>query len=48
VLAAASEGDALTIQLTVLRRFARSAPADSIALSRFIARHLLSLGRYRI
>jgi len=48
VLAAASEGDALTIQLTVLRRFARSTPADSIALSRTIARPIIEIGRYRI
>jgi butyryl-CoA dehydrogenase len=48
VLAAASEGDALGVQLAVLRRFARVAPADEIALQRQIARHFLEQGRYRI
>jgi len=48
VLAAASEGDALGIQLTVLRRFARHTPVDDIALTRAIARQCLETGRYRI
>ena len=48
VLAASAEGDALGIQLTVLRRFCRVAPADSIGLRRTIARHFLALGRYRL
>jgi butyryl-CoA dehydrogenase len=47
VLAASSEGDALAIQMTVLRRFARVEPVDEIALSRQIARHFLDLGKYR-
>jgi len=48
VLAASAEGDSLTIQLTVLRRFCRIAPTDSIALQRTIARHFTEMGRYRI
>lgn len=48
VLTAASEGDALGIQLAVLRRFARVAPMDEIALHRQIAKHFLEQGRYRI
>jgi alkylation response protein AidB-like acyl-CoA dehydrogenase len=48
VLAASAEGDALGIQLSVLRRFARVAPAESIALDRQIARHFLDAGRYRL
>lgn len=48
VLAASAEGDALTIQLTVLRRFARVAPVDGIALNRRIARHFIDSGRYKI
>jgi alkylation response protein AidB-like acyl-CoA dehydrogenase len=48
VLAASAEGDALGIQLTVLRRFARVAPAESIAADRQIARYFLDVGRYRI
>jgi len=48
VLTAASEGDALGIQLAVLRRFARLPPMDEIALHRQIAQHFLEQGRYRI
>jgi alkylation response protein AidB-like acyl-CoA dehydrogenase len=48
VLAAAAEGDALSIQLGVLRRFARIAPVDAIAENRKIASHFIALGRYRI
>jgi butyryl-CoA dehydrogenase len=48
VLAASAEGDALGIQLTVLRRFARVAPVESIAVDRQIARYFLDAGRYRI
>jgi hypothetical protein len=48
VLAASAEGDALGIQLSVLRRFARVAPAESIAVDRQIARYFLDAGRYRI
>jgi butyryl-CoA dehydrogenase len=47
VLAASAEGDALGIQLSVLRRFARVAPAESIAVDRQIARYFLDAGRYR-
>jgi butyryl-CoA dehydrogenase len=48
ILAASAEGDALAIQLTVLRRFARLAPLDGIALNRAIAHHFLEMGRYRL
>ena len=48
VLAAASEGDALGMQLAVLRRFARVPPIDEIGVQRQIARHFLEQGRYRI
>jgi alkylation response protein AidB-like acyl-CoA dehydrogenase len=48
VLAASAEGDALGIQLTVLRRFARVAPADEIAVNRQIARYFIDAGRFRI
>jgi alkylation response protein AidB-like acyl-CoA dehydrogenase len=48
VLAASAEGDALSVQLGVLRRFARLAPIDGVALNRTIARHFLDAGRYRI
>jgi len=48
VLAASAEGDALAIQLTVLRRFAKVAPVDSIGLHRSVASYFLEVGRYRI
>jgi hypothetical protein len=48
VLAAASEGDALGVQMAVLRRFARVAPIDEIALQQQVAWHFLEQGRYRI
>jgi alkylation response protein AidB-like acyl-CoA dehydrogenase len=47
VLAASAEGDALTVQLGVLRRFARVVPVDGVTLNRTIARHFLDVGRYR-
>ena len=46
VLAACGEGDALTTQLAILRRLARSAPADAVALSRKVSRHAIALDRY--
>jgi butyryl-CoA dehydrogenase len=48
ILAASSEGDALTMQMTVLRRFSKSVPENSIALGRTIAREVIEAGRYRI
>ena len=47
VLAAASEGDALALRMTVLRRFAKSTPIDSIRLSREIAQICTDAGKYR-
>jgi alkylation response protein AidB-like acyl-CoA dehydrogenase len=48
VLAASAEGDALAIQLGVLRRFARVAPVDAITVNRHIASYFSNLGRYRV
>jgi alkylation response protein AidB-like acyl-CoA dehydrogenase len=48
VLAASAEGDALGIQLTVLRRVAKTAPVDTVAVSRQIASYFTNLGRYKI
>jgi len=48
VITASGEGDALAIQLTILRRFARVAPPESVAVNRQIARYFLDAGRYRI
>jgi alkylation response protein AidB-like acyl-CoA dehydrogenase len=46
VLAACSEGDMLRTQLAILRRLARFTPADSVSLSRTVARHAIQLERY--
>jgi len=46
VLAASSEGDALATQLAILRRLARSTPADTVALSRIVAKHCVEIERY--
>ena len=46
VLAACAEGDLLRTQLAILRRLARFTPADSVALSRTVARHAIQLERY--
>jgi butyryl-CoA dehydrogenase len=45
-LAAVAEGDALTTQLAVLRRFAKHAPIDAIALRRRVAEAVLAQDRY--
>ncbi|HWG57518.1 MAG TPA: acyl-CoA dehydrogenase family protein [Candidatus Acidoferrales bacterium] len=45
-LAAAVEGDALITQLAVLRRFAKHAPLDTIAIRRRIADAVLAQARY--
>ena len=46
VLAACGEGDMLRTQLAILRRLARHTPADSVQLSRTIARQCVQLERY--
>ena len=46
VLAACVEGDMLRTQLAILRRLARFIPADTIALSRTVARQCVQLERY--
>ena len=48
VIAAAAEGDALRTQLTILRRLAKHEPADTIALRRQVARHMIQAGRYSL
>ena len=45
-LAAVAEGDALTTQLAVLRRFAKHAPIDTIAIRRRVAEAVLAQDRY--
>jgi butyryl-CoA dehydrogenase len=46
VLAACAEGDLLRTQLAILRRLARFTPADSVGLSRTVARECIRLERY--
>jgi butyryl-CoA dehydrogenase len=46
VLAACGEGDLLRTQMAILRRLARSTPADAVGLSRTVARHCIQLERY--
>jgi len=46
VLAACSEGDELRSKMTVLRRFAKFEPVNSIALRRKIAARLIAAGQY--
>jgi butyryl-CoA dehydrogenase len=46
VLSACAEGDLLHTQLVILRRLARVPPADSVALSRSVARHCIQVERY--
>ena len=48
VLAGCAEGDALQTQLAILRRLARFMPADSVQLSRTVAKHAITLERYPI
>ena len=46
VLAACGEGDMLRTQLAILRRLVRSTPADTVALSRTVARHCIDAEKY--
>jgi butyryl-CoA dehydrogenase len=46
ILAACAEGDLLRTQLAILRRLARFTPADTVSLSRSVARHCIQLERY--
>src|SRR6266513_5949382 len=45
-LAAVHEGDMLTTQMAVLRRFAKRAPVDTIALGRRVAAAVQAQDRY--
>jgi alkylation response protein AidB-like acyl-CoA dehydrogenase len=46
VLAACGEGDELRTQLAILRRLAKSTPADTVALSRSVAKNCVQAERY--
>ncbi len=48
VLAACSEGDALRMNLSILKRFAKCEPVNAIGLRREIAAALLEAGKYRV
>jgi butyryl-CoA dehydrogenase len=48
VLAACAEGDMLRTQLAILRRLARFTPANTVALSRAVARQAILLERYPV
>ena len=48
VIAAVAEGDMLRTQLTILRRLAKHDSADTIALRRQVARHVIQAGKYSL
>ena len=48
VIAAVAEGDMLRTQMAILRRLAKHEPADTIALGRQIAKHVITNGRYSL
>jgi len=48
VIAAVAEGDMLRTQLTILRRLAKHDPADTIALKRQVAQHVVRAGKYTL
>jgi alkylation response protein AidB-like acyl-CoA dehydrogenase len=48
VIAAVAEGDMLRTQLTILRRLSKHDAADTIALRRQVARHVIQAGRYSL
>ena len=48
VIATVAEGDMLRTQLAILRRLAKHDPADTIALRRQVAQHVIRSGRYAL
>jgi alkylation response protein AidB-like acyl-CoA dehydrogenase len=48
VIAAASDGDMLRTQMAIVRRLARHDPADTVALRRQVAVHVVKTGRYSL
>ena len=48
VLAAVAEGDALRTQMAILRRLAKHEPADTVALGREAAAHMVKAGKYSV
>jgi butyryl-CoA dehydrogenase len=48
IIAAVAEGDMLRTQLTILRRLSKHDPADTIALRRQVAQHVINAGKYTL
>jgi butyryl-CoA dehydrogenase len=48
IIATVAEGDMLRTQLAILRRLAKHDPADTIALRRQVAQHVISAGKYSL
>jgi butyryl-CoA dehydrogenase len=48
VIRAAAEGDMLRTQMAILRRLAKCEPADTVAVGRQVAAHLITAGRYAL
>jgi len=48
VIAAVAEGDMLRTQMAILRRLSKHEPADTIAIGRQIAAHVVAAGRYSL
>ncbi|MCU1324150.1 MAG: acyl-CoA dehydrogenase protein [Acidobacteriaceae bacterium] len=48
IIAAVAEGDMLRTQLTILRRLSKHDGADTIALRRQVARHVIQAGKYAL
>jgi hypothetical protein len=48
VLAASAEGDELRTQLAILRRLGKATPADTVVLSRAVARECVRLEKYPV
>ncbi|MEO8737554.1 MAG: acyl-CoA dehydrogenase family protein [Edaphobacter sp.] len=48
VIAAIAEGEMARTQFTILRRLAKHEPADTIALRRQVARHVIKAGKYSL
>ncbi len=46
VIRAAAEGDTLRTQMAILRRLAKCEPADTVAVGRQVAGHVIAAGRY--
>lgn len=48
IIATVAEGDMLRTQLAILRRLAKHEPADTIALRRQVAQHVIRAGKYSL